>query len=195
MVRRRHELHEMSLNDIPVFPQCRFKVRVDDALLHQLFLNTVVYDFRIVLGSYAGQGRLFRLGNPQSVEGVLDVVGHVVPAGFHLRIGPNIGNDVVHMEFADIGTPNRIFQMVKNIQRFQTEIEHPFRFFFFCRNSPDDVFRQAGLGFIGIGKVLFKVIYIAEIRKRFDRPAFVFPFLFRRISHSSHDMVPAFLFI
>ena len=42
-------------------------------------LQRAVDHFALVLGLHAGQELLLGLGNAQPVEGVLDVVGHVVP--------------------------------------------------------------------------------------------------------------------
>ncbi len=116
MIRRRHEFHEMGLDDIFVLFQCRIKIRIDDALLHQFVLDAVVDDFRVVLGADAGQGCLLRFGDAQAVERIFDIVGNVIPVGFHLCVRADVSDDIVHIEFTDIRTPVGIFHVVKNIE-------------------------------------------------------------------------------
>ena len=65
-----------------------------------------------------------------AVEGIFDVIRYVVPVSFHLSVRADVGDDVIHIEFADIRTPIRIVHMVEDVQRFEAEIEHPFRFVF-----------------------------------------------------------------
>ena len=60
VVRRRDELHEMSLDDVFIFFQGRIEVGIDDALLDQFVLDAVVDDFRVVLGTDAARAS-FRL--------------------------------------------------------------------------------------------------------------------------------------
>ena len=66
VVRRRDELHEMSLDDVFIFFQGRIEVGIDDALLDQFVLDAVVYDFRVVLGTDGGEGRLFGFRDTQA---------------------------------------------------------------------------------------------------------------------------------
>ena len=173
MVCRRNELHEVRFDDVFVLIESRIKVGIDDALLDEFVLNAVIDDFRVVLSADTGQGRLFRFGNAQSVKGIFDIVWYFVPIGLHLGIRANVSDDVVHIEFTDIRTPVRIFHAVEQIQGLEAEIEHPLWFVLLFRDFPNDVFRKASIGLIGIGKIFFKVIHIAEISKGVDGLAFV----------------------
>ena len=168
----------MSLDDVFIFFQGRIEVGIDDALLDQFVLDAVVDDFRVVLGTDAGEGRLFGFRDTQAVEGVFNVIGDVVPVSFHLSVRADISDDVVHVEFADVRAPVGIFHVVEDIQRFEAEIEHPLRFMFLFRNFTDDVFRQTGIGLIGIGKIFLKVIHVAEVGEGIDLLAFFSDFFF-----------------
>ena len=181
----------MGLDDIFVLFQSRIKIRVDNPLLYQFVLDAVIDDFRVVLGADAGQRRLFRFGDPQAVKRILDVIGNVVPVGFHLGVRADISDDIVHIEFTDIRAPVGIFHMIKDIEGFEAEIEHPLRFVFLFRNFADNVFREPCFRLVGIVKILFKIIHIAEIGEGIDFLTFCvqffFPFfdqLFFFISHS-----------
>lgn len=199
VIRRRDELHEVGLDDVFIFFKGRIEVGVDDALLDQFVLDAVIDDFRVVLGADAGEGCLFGFRDPQAVEGIFDVIRYVVPVSFHLSVRADVGDDVIHIEFADIRTPIRIVHMVEDVQRFEAEIEHPFRFMFLFGNFADNIFRQAGIGLIGIGEIFLKIIHIAEISKGIDFLTFFcqfFFFLFDKfffvISHSCTSYYPLY---
>ena len=49
---------------------------------------------------------------------------------------------------------------------------------FLFRNFTDDVFRQTGIGLIGIGKIFLKVIHVAEVGEGIDLLAFFSDFFF-----------------
>ncbi len=113
MVCRRHQFHKMGFDDVFVFFQCRIKICIDDALLYQFILNAVVHNFGVILGADTGKRCFFGFRNPQAVESIFDIVGYIVPVGFHLRVWADIRNDVVHVQFADIGTPVRVVHFIE----------------------------------------------------------------------------------
>ena len=98
VILRRHELHEVLLDQVLVLDERRFHIGVDDALLHEAFLYAVIDDFRIVLCADARERRLLRFGDAEAVERVLDVLGNFLPISRHLRIGAHIGDDLVHIK-------------------------------------------------------------------------------------------------
>ena len=169
---RRNEFHEVLPYYIFMLFQGRVKVRIDDALLDQFFLNAVVHDFRIVLRADASKGCLLRFGDAETIERILNVFGHFAPIGFQARIGTYIRNNIIHLKFADIGPPVGIIDGIEQLQGLQAFFEHPGRFILLPGNFPDDVFRKARFRLISIVEIFFKVIYIAEIGKGINR----FPF-------------------
>ena len=98
VILRRHELHEVLLDQLLVLDERRFHIGVDDALLHEAFLYAVVDDFRIVLCANARERRLLRFGDAESVERILDVLGNFLPVSRHLRIRAHVGDDLIHIQ-------------------------------------------------------------------------------------------------
>ena len=160
---RRNKLHEVTLDDIFIFLKCRIKICIDNALLDKVFLDAVINDFRIILGTYTRKGSLFRFRNAQTVKGILDIIRNVVPVRLHLRIRTDIGDDIGHIKTADIRAPHRVRHLIVDIKRFQAEVAHPFRLILLFGNLLDDVRCQASIGLIGILEVIPEVIHVSEI--------------------------------
>ena len=109
-------LSEVFLHDVFVFVETRFKIGIDNPLIQEVLLNAVVDHFRVVLSADAGEhGFFFRLGNAQLIESAADFFGDVVPVGGQIRVGANIGNDLVHIHFRQIRSPRGVFFFVKNL--------------------------------------------------------------------------------
>ena len=105
VILRRHELHEVLLDQILVFDERRFHIGVDNALLHETFLYAVVDDFRIVLCADTRERRLLRFGDAESIERILDVLGNFLPVSCHLRIRAHVGDDLIHIQLRKIRPP------------------------------------------------------------------------------------------
>ena len=85
----------------------RIGVREQDTLFCQIFLQTAVNDFRLVLSLHSGQVLLFSLRDTESVVGFANVVGHVVPvAALFLRRFHVIEN-FVEIEIRHVAAPAR----------------------------------------------------------------------------------------
>ncbi len=130
MLLRRYQLHEKLSDDILVFPHRRFHIGINYTLFRQLVPDIMVNHFGIILCSHACQGFLLRLRNPQTLKGILDVPGNLIPVTFHIRIWPDIGDDVVHMKLVQRRSPVRHRQPVINFQRTKAMLQHPFRLIF-----------------------------------------------------------------
>ena len=113
---RRHKRHEILLNDVTVLLQRRLHVRIHNALLHERLLNRVVDHLRVVLCANPCERRFLCLGNPQTVECILDVLGHLIPVPDHLRIGAHIGHDLIHIQLGEIRPPCGHWHRMVNIQ-------------------------------------------------------------------------------
>ncbi len=137
----------------------RVGVGEDHALVAQIFLQRAVDHFALELRLDAGQKFLFGLGNAQPVEGLLDLVGHVVP-GFALMIGRlEIVEDVLKID-ADIAAPVRHRLGVENLQAFQAKIEHPLGLVLHLRDLPDDIAVQSATGLEDGLRLGAKIVFI-----------------------------------
>ena len=103
----RDELHEVVVdNALPLGVLQRFlDARVDDAHLGGGLLHGVVHELRVVLRAHAGKIATLGLWDAQAVEGVLDVLGDVIPARLLVGFGFHVGDDVVHVEAVDRRAP------------------------------------------------------------------------------------------
>ena len=78
----------------------------DHPLLRQILLKRSVDHLALELRLHPGEKLPLRLGDPQPVEGLLDLLGHIVP-GLPLMIGGlQVIEDVLEID-ADVATPMR----------------------------------------------------------------------------------------
>ena len=71
---------EVLADHVLVLAQAGVHVHEQDALASRSLVDLVVDDLGLVLGADAGEELALGLGDAELVEGVLDVVGDVVPA-------------------------------------------------------------------------------------------------------------------
>ena len=76
----------------------RVHVGEDHALGLELLVDLVVDGLGLVLGADAGEELALRLGDAELVEGVLDVLGDLVPAALALLGGADEVVDVVEVD-------------------------------------------------------------------------------------------------
>ena len=79
----------------------------DHALLLELLVHLVVDDLGLVLGADAGEELALRLGDAEPVEGVLDVLGDLVPVAAVLLRGADEVVDVVEVDLVEVAAPVR----------------------------------------------------------------------------------------
>ena len=176
----RHERHEILLNDIAVLLQRRLHIRIHNALLHERLLDRVVDHLGVILCTDPRERRFLRLGNPQTVERILDVLGHLVPVPNHLRVRAHIGHNIIHIQIGETRPPCGHWRRVIHIQRFQTKLQHPLRIILTRRDVANDLLRQPRL------RLIRRAILIRNI---VDRPLDVGDlrlFLWREILHPAH---------
>ena len=92
-------------HDVLVLAQRGVHVHEDHALLLEVLADLVVDDLGLVLGADAGQELALRLGDAEPVEGLLDVLGHLVPAAAVLLRGADEVVDVVEVDLAEVAAP------------------------------------------------------------------------------------------
>jgi hypothetical protein len=116
----------------------------DDALALPLLLQGVVDHLGFVLGSHASEDLTLGFGNPELLERVLDLVGHVLPGVLHAVLRAHVEVDLVQNLFQvrEISTPHRHGLGVVDLQRLESELEHPLGLFLVGGDLSDDLFRQ-----------------------------------------------------
>ncbi len=94
----------------------------------EVLVDLVVDDLGLVLGADAGEELALGLGDPQAVERVLDVLGHVVPGALGALGG---AHEVVDVVVVDLGehrrAPGRLRPREEVLERLQAEVAHPLR--------------------------------------------------------------------
>jgi len=91
-------------------------------------------------------------GDPELIEGVLDIRRYVVPVTFRAVVGwAQVVKDVVEVDLAQVRRwPGWHRFALKDVQRAQTKLEHPQRFLFMARDLLDDIAIEATPGLEGI---------------------------------------------
>ena len=155
----RDQLHEVVPDHLRMGAcQGAFQVAVDDALLRDFIFDIVIDQLGIVLGADAGQRGPLRLGDAQLFKGILNIIRNVFPGLFHVRIGPDIGRYVVHIQAVDGSAPAGNRDPVIDVQAFQPELPHPFGIMLLFRNLFDDLRGKAGLDSVKIIFLIAEVI-------------------------------------
>ena len=146
VVRGRDERHELLVDDrLPLGVMQRLlDARVDDAHFGRRVLHVVIDELGVVLRAHAGEVAALGLGDAQTLERVLDVVGHGLPVMLLIGVGLDVGDDVVHVEALDRGAPRRVGKTVEDFKRFETQLEHPLRLVLLGADLAHDVGRDTG---------------------------------------------------
>ena len=158
----RHQFHEVGADHVRIFPAQRaLEIRVDDALFGDFLADVVVDKLGVILGADACQGFPLGLGDSQPLESVLDIFRHIVPVRVHsLCVGTHIGDNVVHVEPFDGGTPIGHLCFGKYIQGPQPEFQHPVRVLLLAGDLPNDVRRQTA------GHLVTVLVFISKVVER-----------------------------
>ena len=114
-----------------------------DALCLELLVHLVVDDLGLVLGADAGEELLLGLGDAELVEGVLDVLGDVVPAGLGPLGGADEVVDVVEVDLVQIGAPLRNGAGEEVVERLEPELAHPLRLVLVLGDVLDELAAEA----------------------------------------------------
>src|SRR5215207_9021407 len=127
VVVRRDDGTEVLLDDVLVLAQSRVHIQEDDALLFELLLQGVVDDLGLVLRPDTGQTLPLGLRYAELLEGVLYVVGHIVPGATLVLHRPYVVVDVVVVHRGEVAAPGRGWLLEERLQRLQPELQHPLR--------------------------------------------------------------------
>ena len=137
----------------------RIGVGEDHALLRQVLAERTVDDLALVLGLHAGKVLLFGLGNPQLVEGVLDLRRHVFPGLALVFGGLEIIVHVLEID-ADLPTPQRHGLGIENIQALEAKLPHPLRLALHFRDLRDDLPVESLAGLEHVVLVVAEIVFI-----------------------------------
>ena len=99
----------------------------DDPRVLPLLPERVVHHLGLVLGAHAGEDLTLRLGDAELLEGVLDLVGHVVPRPLHAVLRADVEVDLVEdlLEAVQIATPLGHGLGLVDLQRLEPKVQHP----------------------------------------------------------------------
>lgn len=118
--------------------QTRVGVQKDDTLRFEVLTDLVVDDLGLVLGCDTGyQPLLLGLRDTQSVVGVPDVLGQIVPGRRLLLRRTHEVLDVVEIDAIEVGPPVRHGLLVESTQRLQADVQHPLGFVLLSRDIAD----------------------------------------------------------
>jgi hypothetical protein len=114
------------VHEVLVLAQRRVHVHEQDALRLELLVDLVVDGLRLVLRAHAGQELALGLGDPETVEGLLDVLGDVVPRALGALGGAHEVVDVVEVDLGQYRrAPRRHRARQEVVERLQAEVAHP----------------------------------------------------------------------
>ena len=137
---------EVLAEELRVLAQRRVAVAEDHALVLEVLLDRVVDDLALVLRRDAGEELPLRLGDAEPVEGVLDVLGDVVPVAPLLIRRADEVEDVLEVDLGEVAAPVRHGLALEDLERAQPELEHPLRLVLQEGDLPHDVRVEAPLG-------------------------------------------------
>src|SRR4051812_40229817 len=144
VVVRRDDRREVLLDEVLVLAQRGVHVREDHALGLELLVDLVVDDLGLVLRADAGEEVALGLGDAEPIEGLLDVLGHVVPRALGALGG---AHEVVDLVEVDLGerrrAPRRHRAGEEVVERLEAEVAHPLRLALELGDLLDELAREA----------------------------------------------------
>ena len=153
----RDDRGEVLAHEVLVLAQARVHVHEDHALLLEVLAHLVVDDLGLVLGADAGEELALGLGDAEAVEGLLDVVGDVVPRALGALGGAHEVVDVVVVDLGqERGAPGGLLAGEEVVERLEAEVAHPLRLGLELGDLRDD------LGVDALGRLVEVVLGVVE---------------------------------
>jgi hypothetical protein len=147
----RDDRREVLADEVLVLAQARVHVHEDDALRLELLVDLVVDDLGLVLRADAGEELALGLGDAEPVEGLLDVLGDVVPGALGLLGRAHEVMDVVEVDLGEVRrAPGRHRPGEEVLERLEAELAHPLRLVLELGDLLDELLRQALRGLVEI---------------------------------------------
>src|SRR5260364_61955 len=162
VVTERDSAGKMLAEELRLLLERSVSVEEDDTLLAELLVNLVVNHFRLVLGGNAGnQPILLSLRDTQTVVGVLNIGGKVLPGRCLTLLGTHEVLDLVKVNRADVNTPGRHRLALEKFESLETHIEHPLWLMFHSRYATHDILGQSAPGSRGVSVRVVPAIFVA----------------------------------
>ena len=145
VVGSRDDFAEVGAEDLRVFGEALGRTDEDDALLFEVFLHAGVGGFGVELRFHAGEEFTLLLGDAETLERFLHIVGHIVPgAGGHLPFGEVIADlveiDILQVRVRPVG---RHGFLLEDFERLEAKLANPIRIVFDVADVFDGVFGEA----------------------------------------------------
>ena len=158
-------------DEVLVLAQRGVHVGEDHALRLELLVDLVVDDLGLVLGADAGEELALGLGDAEPVEGVLDVLGDLVPVGAVAIGGADEVVDVVPVDLGEVAAPGRGRAGEEVVERLEPEVAHPLRLVLVLGDRLDDLAGEplrrlvgvAGLGIVEAELLLVVGVDVLQI--------------------------------
>ena len=115
--------------------------------------DLVVDALGLVLGADSGEELALGLGDAELVEGVLDVLGDVVPGALGALGGADEVVDVVEVDLGEVGAPHRHRPALVVLERLQPEVAHPLRLVLVLGDRLDQLTREALRRLVGVARL------------------------------------------
>ena len=84
MICRRNQCHPVFFYDFFMFMKCCFNISINYALFYKIFLNAVIYDFGVILGTYACKRCFFCFWNTEAIKCALNIIRYFIPIALHI---------------------------------------------------------------------------------------------------------------
>ena len=134
-----------------------------------MLLNGMIDHLGFILRTHARQELLLGFGDAQFVEGVLDVIGHIIPRLFTTLSRLDIVKDVFQIQARKVRSPGRHGTTPKVLVRLQSEVKHPLRLALHSRNLLHYFTAQASLGLENVTffRIVEPVFILSNIFEQF----------------------------
>ena len=157
----RHELHEVLAHHVGIFALYgALHISVNHALGRHGILDVVIDKLGVVLRTHTGEGFSLRLRDAKALEGLLDVLRHVLPVVAHLGVRANVGRDMIHIKALNRRAPVGDLHFIVDLEGFEPELLHPHGIVLLLGELfDDDLRRQAGFHSV---RVVFRVPNVVD---------------------------------
>ena len=162
----RHNGAEVLLEDLWVLLHPLVGTHEDDAELLQVFAHGVVDDFGVVLRANARKELALRLRDAESLEGLLDLVGDVVPRLLFSLRWLAVVDDLREVELREVATPHRHRTGLKVLVGAEAILQHPGWLILRLGDLPNRGLGQAGLRLAQVGDVVVKGVLLPFVANR-----------------------------
>src|SRR5690606_6644074 len=143
VIGRRDDRSEILAEQVFVLAQTGLDALEDYALRFQFFADAMVDHLRVVLRARTSQELLLGLGDAQTVEGALDVLGNLVPRTALFFGGAHEEVNLFFAQAREVRTPGGHRLALVDLKRLQPLVAHPLRLVLHFADLRDDVTVQA----------------------------------------------------